>query len=300
MRKLPLSALRAFAYVFETGGVRPAARALQVTHSAISRQVRELEAWLGVALIEKPARQRRFALTIQGQALGKALISGLNDLERAVESVRELRAPNSVVITTTPSLATRWLMPRLPVLAKNHPSIELSIVTEASVKDLAAQGADLALRMGGGPWPDGICEPLMDELLYPVATRSYWKSLGERKPARALGKARLLHDRDPDSGWDRWFDVYPARNIDLRVGPRFTSSDLVLQAAAQGLGVALARGSLAETDVSRGILFRPFEADHVRIANAYWLVRRRDDATARPAMHAVIEWIKACAAKRPT
>jgi LysR family glycine cleavage system transcriptional activator len=297
MRKLPLSALRAFAYVFEAGGVRPAARVLQVTHSAISRQVRELEAWLGVPLIEKPGRQRGFALTVQGQALAKALISGLTDLERAVESVRELRAPNSVVITTTPSLAARWLMPRLPVLAKSHPSIELSIVTEPSVKDLAAQGADLALRMGGGPWPDGVCEPLMDELLYPVATRSYWQSLGERKPMRALAKARLLHDRDPESGWDRWFDLYPARNIDLRVGPRFTSSDLVLQAAAQGLGVALARGSLAEIDVSRGILFRPFEDEHVRIANAYWLVRGRDDAATRPAMRAVIEWIKASAAK---
>ncbi len=147
MRKLPLSALRAFAYVFETGGVRPAARALQVTHSAISRQVRELEAWLGVALIEKPGRQRHFALTIQGRALGQALLSGLNDLERAVRRARELRAPNSVVIATTPSLAARWLMPRLPVLAKTHPSIELSIVTQQSVNDLAAQGADVALRM---------------------------------------------------------------------------------------------------------------------------------------------------------
>lgn len=297
MRKLPLSALRAFAYVFETGGVRPAARTLQVTHSAISRQVRELEAWLGVALIEQPGRQRRFALTVQGHALGKALISGLNDLERAVESVRELRAPNSVVITTTPSLAARWLMPRLPVLAKTHPSIELSIVTEPSVRDLTAQGADLALRMGAGPWADGICEPLMDEQLFPVATRSYWKSLGERNPMRALAKARLLHDRDPDSGWDRWLDAYPARNIELRVGPRFTSSDLVLQAAAQGLGVALARGSLAEFDLSRGTLFRPFEAEHVRLANAYWLVRRPDDTAPRPAMHAVVDWIKACAAK---
>lgn len=295
MRKLPLSALRAFAHVFETGGVRPAARAWQVTHSAISRQVRELEAWLGVALIEKPGRQRHFALTIQGQALGKALITGLTDLERAVESVRELRAPNSVVIATTPSLAARWLMPRLPALAKSHPSIELSIVTQPSVKELAAQGADLALRMGGGPWADGICEPLMDELLYPVATRSYWKSIGERKPGRALAKARLLHDRDPDSGWDRWFDSYPSRNIDLRVGPRFTSSDLVLQAAAQGLGVALARGSLAAIDMSRGTLFRPFRDDQVRIANAYWLVRRRDDAATRPAMQAVIDWIKSCA-----
>ncbi|WP_232831081.1 LysR substrate-binding domain-containing protein [Peristeroidobacter agariperforans] len=201
------------------------------------------------------------------------------------------------MITTTPSLAARWLMPRLPVLAKAHPSIELSIVTEPSVKDLAAQGADLALRMGSGPWPDGICEPLMDELLYPVATRSYWKSIGERTPVRALAKARLLHDRDPDSGWDRWFDVYPAKNIDLRVGPRFTSSDLVLQAAAQGLGVALARGSLAEMDVSRGLLFRPFNDAHVQIANAYWLVRRRDDAAGRPALLAVVEWLKSGAAK---
>lgn len=295
MRKLPLSALRAFAYVFETGGVRPAARALQVTHSAISRQVRELEAWLGVSLIEKAGRQRQFALTIQGQALGQALIAGLNDLERAVESVRELRAPNTVVITTTPSLAARWLMPRLPLLVKAHPSIELSIVTQQSVKDLTAQGADLALRMGGGPWLDAECEPLMDELLYPVATRSYWKSIGERQPGRALARARLLHDRDPESSWDRWFDRYPAHNVDLRLGPRFTSSDLVLQAAAQGLGVALARGSLAEIDVSRGTLFRPFSDDHVRIANAYWLVRRREDAAGRPAMRAVIEWIRSSA-----
>ncbi len=291
MRKLPLSALRAFAAVFETGGVRPAARALEVTHSSVSRHVRELEAWLGVALIEQRGRAGRMALTVQGRALGKALLSGLTDLERAVESVRELRAPNAVVIATTASFAARWLVPRLPSLVESHPSVELSIVTQQSIRDLSEQGADLAIRMGSGPWSDGECEPLMDELLYPVATRRYWESIGERKAARALTKARLLHDRDPESGWERWFAAYPVRNVDLRTGPRFTSSDLVLQAAAQGLGVALARGCLASADLKNGILFRPFGPDHVRVPNAYWLVHANGEPL-RPAVLAVAEWIR--------
>jgi LysR family glycine cleavage system transcriptional activator len=294
MRKLPLSALRAFAAVFETGGVRPAARALQVTHSAVSRHVRELEAWLGVALVEQRKGGSRLALTVQGQALGKAAISGLTDLERAVESVRELRRPNSVVLATTASFAGRWLMSRLPSLATSHPRIELSIVTQQAVRNVAEQGADLAIRMGNGPWPDGKCEPLMDDALYPVATRRYWNSLGDRRASRALAKAHLLHDRDPAAGWDRWFTAYPSRDIDFRQGPRFTSSDLVLRAAAQGLGVALARARLAEEDVANGILFRPFGSEQVRLPSAYWLVHAEDESM-RPAVHAVAEWIRSLA-----
>jgi LysR family transcriptional regulator, glycine cleavage system transcriptional activator len=291
MRKLPLSALRAFAAVFETGGVRPAARALQVTHSAVSRHLRELEAWLGVPLVEQRGGGGRVSLTVQGQALGKAAISGLTDLERAVESVRELRRPNSVVIATTASFAARWLMPRLPSLVKSHQWIELSVVTEQAVRDVADQGADLAIRMGSGPWPDGKCEPIMDDALWPVATRRYWNGIGERKASRALAKACLLHDRDPAAGWERWFTAHPLRDIDFRRGPRFTSSDLVLRAAAQGLGVALARACLVSDDVANGIVFRPFGTDRVRLPNAYWLVRANDEPL-RPAVLAVAEWIK--------
>jgi LysR family transcriptional regulator, glycine cleavage system transcriptional activator len=294
MRKLPLAALRAFAAVFETGGVRPAARALQVTHSAVSRHLRELEAWLGVALVEQRRGNGRIALTVQGQALGKAAIAGLTDLERAVEGVRELRQPNSVVVATTASFAARWLIPHLPSLARSHSWIELSIVTEQAVRNVAEQGADLAIRMGSGPWPDGKCEPIMDDALYPVATRRYWNSIGDRKASRALAKACLLHDRDPAAGWERWFTAYPLRDIDFRQGPRFTSSDLALRAAAQGLGVALGRSCLASADVASGILFRPLGSDRVRLPNAYWLVHANDEPP-RPAVRAVAEWIRSLA-----
>lgn len=291
MQRLPLSALRAFAAVYEAGGVRPAARMLQVTHSSVSRHLRELEAWLGVALLENRSPQGRLILTPQGHALGKAALAGLSALTNAVEGVRELRRASSVVIATTASFGARWLVPRLPLLQKAHAGIEVSVITHQGIQNLAEQGADLALRMGSGPWFDGTCEPIMDDALYPVASRRYWASIGERRPPRALAKARLLHDRDPDTSWEKWFAAHPSPSIDLRAGTRFTSSDLVLRAAAVGLGVALARDRLAADDVTAGVLFRPFGAVQIKVPRAYWLVQAAD-AEPRPAVLAVAQWIK--------
>jgi LysR family glycine cleavage system transcriptional activator len=290
MKKLPLAALRALATVHETGGVRPAARALHVTHSSVSRQLRELERWLGIELFEQRKGSKRMVLTAQGLALGKAALSGLTDLERAVEAVREWKRPNSVAIATTASLASRWLLPRLPRLASSHPWIEVSVIVQQAARDVAEQGADLSLRMGAGPWT-GKCEPIMDDALYPVATRRYWSSLGERQPTRALARANLIHDRDPTTAWERWFAVHPVPGINLRMGSRFTSSDLTLRAAAQGLGVALARDRLAADDVAAGILFRPFRSEHIAIPQAYWLVYPAT-AEPRPAVLAVAEWLR--------
>ncbi len=292
MQRLPLSALRAFAAVYEAGGVRPAARTLQITHSSVSRHLHELEDWLGVALLENRGEKRRLAFTPQGLALGKAALAGLSALTNAVEGVRELRRASSVVVATTASFAVRWLLPRLALLQKSHPWIEVSMITQQAVQNPAEQGADLTVRMGNGPWFDGKCEPIMDDALYPVASRRYWDSIGERRPGRALGKARLLHDRDPSSAWERWFAVHPLRGIDLRAGARFTSSDLVLRAAAEGLGVALARDRLAADELRSGVLFRPFGATQVGVPRAYWLVQTPDEDS-RPAVLAVAEWIKA-------
>jgi LysR family glycine cleavage system transcriptional activator len=291
MQRLPLSALRAFAAVYEEGGVRPAARALRVTHSSVIRHLRELEAWLGVVLVEKRGMHGQLVFTPQGRALGKAALAGLSALTTAVESVRELRRANSVVIATTASFAGRWLIPRLAALHRSHAWIEISVIAQDEIQNLSEQGADLALRMGDGPWSDGKCQPLMDDELYPVATRRYWSSIRERQPARTLAKSRLLHDRDPASAWERWFATYPSPSVDLRAGPRFTSSDLVLRAAAEGLGVALARGRLAARDVESGGLVRPFGSESVKLPRAYWLVESADEEP-RPAVQAVAQWIK--------
>jgi LysR family glycine cleavage system transcriptional activator len=291
MQKFPLAALRAFAAVYETGGVRPAARALQVTHSAVIRHLRELETWLGVELFEQKNTRGRIVLAPQGQALGKAALAGIAELQRAVESVREMRRPNSVVVATTASFAARWLLPRLPALQKSHAWIEVSVIAQQAVLGVAEQGADLALRMGTGPWPDCRCEPIMDDALCPVVSRSYWNSIGERQPSRALAKARLLHDRDPAASWEKWFAAYPSKGIDLRTGPRFTSSDLSLRAASLGLGVALAQERLAEEDLDSGLLFRPFGSARVSVPRAYWLIQPAQNDT-RPAVRAVAEWIR--------
>ena len=298
MRDLLLNALRAFTAVYETGGVRPAARSLRVTHSAVSRHVRELEAWLGVPLVERRAGARSFAFTPQGEALGRAGLASLRALEAAVAAVREAKRGNAVTLSTTPSFAARWLLPRLPAFEAAVGWVELSIIADQKLTEPRDQGADLALRMGRGPWPGLACEPFMADALYPVMSRAYWDAAGRPTTPEALAGLRLLHDRDPNASWEAWLSAHAAPGVDRRAGPRFASSDLVLRAAAQGLGVALARDRLAADDVAAGVLVRPFGDRHVAVPDAYWLVRAAA-APSRVAVTAAIDWLKSQAAAGP-
>ena len=290
MRDLPLNALRAFSVVYETGGIRPAARALQVTHSAVSRHLRELEAWLGLPLLRKREGARSLAFTPQGESLGRAGLASLRALEGAVAALRESRRANAVVVTTTLSFAARWLLPRLPGFETEHGWIELSVVADQRLADPVEAGADLAIRMGRGPWPGLFCLPLMDESLFPVVSPDYWTAVGRPWRPEDLVGLRLLHDRDPQASWAAWRAAYPTPDLDVRPGPRFASSDLVLRAAAQGLGVALARGRLAADDLASGALIRPLGDLQVDLPQAYWLVLP-EDATRRAAVSTLCDWL---------
>ncbi len=295
MIELPLNALRAFALVHREGGIRSAARVLGVTHSAVSRHVRELEAWIGVNLLEPNRANRALAFTVHGETLGQACLSGFETLAEVVVSLREARSPNTVTVSTAPSFAARWLLPRVSDFSIRHPRVELSVIAQQKTGPLGEQGADVAIRMGKGPWPDVDCEPLMDDELYPVVARSAFGS-GPAWSDRDLGRATLLHDRDPSASWGLWRAAFGPGSLDVRKGPRFVSSDLVLRAAAQGLGVALARDRLARDDVANGSLVRPFGDRSLRVPDAYWIVTRTRDSEADPERQAVtvlIEWLKA-------
>ena len=292
MRDLPLNALRAFAAVYQHGGVRPAARELGTVHSAVSRHVAELEHWLGTALTEPGSSGRHGkVLNPAGQALGREVQAALEEIARATAALREARSPNSVTLSTTPSIASRWLLPRLSAFERRHPRSELSIVVTPKLDDFAARTIDLSIRMGRGPWPDLRCEPLMDDALYPVMSRSFWERA--RRPSRPeeLRGLRLIHDRDPNASWAAWRDEYGPKNLDVRGGVRYTSSDLALRGAALGQGVALARHRLAEDDVAAGILLRPFGERKVDLPSAYWLVIP-SYSWGRTAVNAVVEWLK--------
>ena len=291
MRNLPLNALRSFTAVYETGGVRPAGRQLDVAHSSISRHLNELEKWLGIALFERREGARSLVFTPQGEALGRAGLESFQMLAKAVKSVRETPRRNAVLISTTPSVAALWLLPRLAAFQRAYPWIELSVVAEQKLIDPAEQAADIAIRMGKGPWPGLDCEALMDDELYPVMSRVLWENSGKPTDPKALAHMRLLHDRDPNASWTLWLSAHGASGIDTRLGPRFASSDLVLRAAAQGLGVALARGRLAADDIVAGTLIKPFGDLKVRLPKAYWIVRPAS-APDRVAVPPVITWLK--------
>lgn len=299
MKALPLNALRAFALVYETGGVRPAARELGVAHSSVSRHLAGLESWLGVALVESGAKgsRRGLVFTPQGETLGKALLAGLRDIAGATAALREAKPANSVTLSAPPSFASRWLLPRLPILEAGYPRIELSVVVERRTADPAATGADLAVRIGRAPWPGLDCEPLMDERLYPVMSPAYWQRSGRPEQPADLARLRLLHDPDPDASWEPWKQAFGPEALDVRRGTRFASTDLLLHAATQGHGVALARHRLIKADLDSGRLVRPFGERQLELGPYYWLVRAGRNAPRAPAA-VVIGWLREQARSR--
>ncbi|WP_231108698.1 LysR substrate-binding domain-containing protein [Stenotrophomonas maltophilia] len=293
--KMPLNGLRAFATVYAHGGIRSAARELGIVHSSVSRHLAELELWLGVRLVGDAAGRRGITFTPQGEALGRATLSSFRDIERAITAVQEARSGRSVTVSTTPSFAARWLLPRLPRLEQAHPHLEVSVVVDQKIDNLQTDDIDLAIRMGRGPWPDARCEPLMDEVLYPVMSPALFEASGQpAQPADLLG-TRLVHDRDPHASWEAWRQLYGPASMDVTAGPRFSSSDLVLRAAVQGQGVALARHRFAFDDIASGALVRPFKDAAVALGPAYWIALplHRD---VRSGASTVIAWLKEQAA----
>jgi LysR family glycine cleavage system transcriptional activator len=132
MDDLPLNALRVFAIACSSGGVRAAARTLGIAHSSVSRHLAELESWLG-----QPVRERSggWRLTAQGEALAKAVLSGLQEIATAAAAVRQVRSRFAVTISAAPSFASRWLLPRLPALERAHPRIELSVLVNQRIEN---------------------------------------------------------------------------------------------------------------------------------------------------------------------
>lgn len=292
MDALPLNALRAFSLIHATGGIRAAAREMEVSHSAISRHLKELQSWIGVPLVRQAGGRNGLVFTPQGEALGKALRAGFDDIERALAGVREARSVNSVTVATTSSFASRWLLPRLPAFERAHRAIEVSIVVDQGFSSLDNGAIDFAIRMGRGPWPDLDCSPWMDDVLYPVMNPMLWERSGRPDKPEQLARLRLLHDRDPQTSWDAWKRAHGPASLDVRKGPRMASSDLLLRAAMQGQGVALARHRLADDDVKAGLLIRPMKRLNLALGTSYWIVRAQH-APVRTAARVFVDWLVA-------
>ncbi|SRR5258708_4480094 len=248
----PLAPLRAFEAAARLGSFSRAAEEISVTHSAVSHQIRALERTLGIALFQRNGR--RVSLTAAGRHFADRVGAALRDIAEAAQFIRRSERDHVLTISTLPSFAARWLLPRMGRFMEQHPAIAINVHTSLSLVDLTRDEVDLAIRFGRGDWPGLEAHKFLDDEFFPVASP---RLHGGRLPKRPADLARFTLMRSNDEFWAPWFRAAGVK-LDEPRSPVFSDSSHVIQAAVDGRGIALGRRSIAETDLRAGTLVRLF------------------------------------------
>jgi DNA-binding transcriptional LysR family regulator len=289
----PLNAASTFEACARLGSTVAAAEELGVTHGAVSKQIALLEAWLAAPLFDRSGG--RLSPTAVGARYAASLGRALDDVDAATREATQASRDGvtTVRVSTMSSFAALWLLPRLASFRSRHPDLEVWVSETRALVDLGSEsGVDLALRSGAGGWPGVRAEPLMTDSLVPVCAPSLAPRL--RKPAD-LARAVLLHDEDPRASWPLWLQAAGlGRPAWAERGPRLADSALLLQAAADGHGVALARRRLAAAHLKGERLVSPF-GPAVPLGVAYWLVTPPRGTPTTRAARAFAAWVREAA-----
>jgi LysR family glycine cleavage system transcriptional activator len=288
----PFFSLRPLEAAARHGGYSRAAKELSVTHGAVSQQIRRLEAELGARLFER--RGNAMVPTPAAARLARRIGEGMDLLQNAVAEFTAAAERDPLVLSLDSQFASRWLPARLARLLTDPAGANLEIRVEDRLADFTTDGVDVAVRYGGGRWPDVEARPLFADALFPVCSPAFAKAHPMRRPQDLLGVPLIHHGHRPWSLWFTALGVTPPAQIGLTM----EDSVMVLEAAAQGLGVALGRSGLIEADLASGRLVRPVEGD-VASDLGFFAVWRADNRKAAriAALHA---WLVAETATQTT
>lgn len=285
MAPLPsIQTLRAFEAAGRHQSYSRAAEELGLTHGAISHRIRALETRAGQRLFER--RGNRMVPTAEGHRLLAHVRHALALLGSAFSPAAP--AAERLTISLLPSVAARWLRPRLADFHAAEPKLKLELRTEVELADFRGSGVDGAIRFGPGGWPGVQATRIAGELLFPVCSPDYLSRHRLASPADLAG-ATLLRN-----GWQPWAPWFGAAQLDLpepATGTLYADSDLLLEAAAGGEGVALARGILAATGLRSGRLVRPFDLA-IKDAYGYYFVAPHG-SKGKPALDVFAKWVAA-------
>lgn len=252
----PMNTLRAFEAAARHLSFTLAAEELHVTQAAVSHQIKSLEEALGVRLFRRLNRAIR--LTEEGQEFVGEVRKALSHLATAVEKLSAPEAGGPLTVSVLPSFASKWLVPRLGRFRDRHPEIDVRISPSIQLTDFQRDDVDLVVRYGKGEYAGLHSVRLMTEDIFPVCSPALLEGTNALSKPEDLRHHTLLHD-DAYVDWTMWLLVAGVKEVDPRQGPFFTDSALVIQAAAEGQGVALARGALAAGDIAAGRLVKPFD-----------------------------------------
>lgn len=279
--QLPLNSLRAFEAAARHLNFTRAAVELCVSQGAVSHQVAALERRLGVPLFRR--LPRGLALTDEGQALVPVVADAFDRIGATLDRFADGRLREVLTIGVVGTFAAGWLLRRLGDFARDHPQIDLRLMTNNNRVDLAGEGLDLAIRFGDGAWHGIHSDPILGAPLTPLCAPAVAERL---KSPEMLARETLLRSYRVDE-WPTWFAAAGIAAQPVR-GPVFDSSTLMVAAAQAGLGVALVPAAMFADDLASGRIVRPFAAEIE--TGRYWLTRLMSRADSA-AMRAFRGWI---------
>ena len=269
----PLNALRAFEAAARHLSFLKAAEELHVTAGAVSQQIKTLEDHLSLKLFRRQARG--VLLTDAGQLYGKRIGELLDQIAVATRDLGRQTGGTVLTVTTMPSFAARWLIPRLGAFGRIHPEIAIRTLADDKLATFKDDDVDVAIRFGAGKYPGLHADFMFREEVFPVCSPRLLEGPLPLRTLPDLAGHILLHD-EPHPGlheleWSEWLAKQGIHSIDARQGPRFTYTHMSLTAAAMGQGVALGTSVLCADDLESGRLVRPFP-NKIVADFAYYLV----------------------------
>jgi LysR family glycine cleavage system transcriptional activator len=264
---LPLNAIRAFLAAARHQSFTLAAQELNVTHGAVSRQIKNLEDYLGMPLFER--RIRQVLLTERGRQFFEEASPALEMLAGAARRVMRDAPTRPVSINVRPSFAVRWLIPHLSGFVERYPGIEPRVATSTAIVSRAPGPFDIAIRRGETNWPESLkVQRFMEDELLLVASPALLRNT-PLPEARAIAEHTLLLSRSRRGDWEEWKKLAGLKRSRTQPMLHFDHVHFVLQAAVDGLGLALSPVSLADNDLRSGRLVCPLPELRLPLAPYY-------------------------------
>jgi LysR family transcriptional regulator, glycine cleavage system transcriptional activator len=255
MQLPPLKGIIAFEVVARLGSINKAADELNVTASAVSHQITNLEGFVGRKLFERTSRG--LVLTPVGERYQNDVTGALALMASAAHNARTSEGVEVLRIHVSPSFASRWLMPRLPTFLAEHPDLRIQLSASHTHSDFSRGEVDLDIRYGAIKWGELHVETIFEEEMLPLASPTLLGRAVMRSPEQLLAQPLIFSDVNVVQ-WPRWFAAHGVPLSPATYALRFDRAYLVIEAAIQGLGVALESARLSETALSNGDLVPVF------------------------------------------
>ncbi|SAL28977.1 LysR family transcriptional regulator [Caballeronia arvi] len=283
----PLNALRLFEAAARHRSFKLAAAELNVTPGAVSHGIGALETMLGVELFVR--EPRGLSLSAAGEHYLPYIAEAFSLIAIGTRSLPDQRTRRSISITCAPTLAARWLVPRLADFRARWPNIDVSVDTSRRQAGFPVDGFDFGLRLSRGPVDGASWQRLFGERLVPVCSPGYRAMLTGADGSADLARATLIHVDTASQDWQAWMDGAGIDGLDLHGGLRFDTVQLAFDAAAAGLGVVIGRRPLVDRELTAGTLVEA-SATRVETQTAYWLCET-PQASARADLVAFRNWL---------